>query len=377
MSAGFTRRSILAAMGGAGALGVLGLPLRAFANAVPSYYPAGYAEIIEASKKEGRLFIYSNMSAKSWAGIQRRFNELYPWINVEILELNSDELMERYMAERGTGAPTCDFLTSGALEKWFELMKKGEILAYDSPEKSYFPAWSMPQSGLYTIAIDPLLIVYNKLLLSEDKRPKGLENLAELVDANPDLFNGKIAVFGADVQTAGYLGHKDFVKLHGDKTWDWFSRFGPATKSESSTGVAVEKILSGEYVAGYFLASGIPWQAAKDPARSAVIGWNFVNDGQPLIIRASAIPAGATNVNSAKLWLDVTLSFEGQKGLVEGGRTPLREDVKSSDVNGDFTYASVIETVGEKNVLKPSYDPTVFDDYDAFVKRWREAFARK
>lgn len=377
MTTKISRRALLATAAGTAILAAASIPMHAFANTVPAHYPNDYNDIIEGSKKESRLFIYSNMSAKSWSGIQRRFNELYPWINVEILELNSDELMERYLAERGTGAPTCDFLTSGALEKWFELMRKGEILAYDSPEKTFFPEWSVPQSGLYTIAIDPLLIVYNKLLLTEDKRPKGLESLAQLVEANPDLFNGKIAVFGADVQTAGFLGHKDFTKLHGDKAWEWFSKFGPATKSESSTGVAVEKVLSGEYVAGYFLASGIPWQAAKDPARSPVIGWDFIRDGQPLIIRASAIPAGATNVNSAKLWLDVTLSFEGQKGLVEGGRTPIRSDVKSSDVNGDYTYASVIETLGEKNVLMPSYDPTQFDDYDAFIKRWRETFARK
>ena len=139
----------------------------------------------------------------------------------------------------------------------------------------------------------------------------------------------------------------------------------------------MEKVLSGEYVAGYFLASGIPWQMAKDPARSPVVGWDFVHDGQPLVIRASAIPKGSKNVNSAKLWLDVTLSFEGQKGLVEGGRTPLRDDVTPADVKGDFTYSSMVDAVGAANILAPSYDPHLFDDHAAYIKRWREVFARK
>ena len=246
-----------------------------------------------------------------------------------------------------------------------------------SPESSHFPGWSIPQPGVYTIAIDPIIIVYNKLLLSEDKRPKGLQHLAQLVEANPKLFNGKIAVFGADVQTAGFLGHKSFTDKHGEKAWDWFAKFGPSTRSESSTGVAMEKILSGEYVAGYFLAAGLPWQAAKDASKSRVVGWDFVRDGQPLVVRTSGIPKGAKNVNSAKLWLDVTLSFEGQKGLVEGGRTPIRDDVKAADVKGDYTYATIVETIGTENVLPPSYDLKLFDDYDAYVKRWRTVFARK
>lgn len=370
------RRKFLQGAASTGALMTVGLPAHAQAT-LPAYYPKDYQAIIEGSKRENRLFLYSNMSPKSWSGITQRFNALYPWIKVEILELNSDELLERYMAERGTGAPTCDFLTSGAIEKWLRLTSKGELLAYDSPEKKHFPKWSVPTPGLYTIAIDPLVIVYNKLILPADKRPKGLEDLARLVEANPALFRNKIAVFGADVQTAGFLGHKAFTDKHGEKAWQWFSKFGPSTKSESSTGVALEKLLSGEYVAGYFLASGIPWQAAKDPAKSKVVGWEFVRDGQPLVIRASAIPKGAKNVNSAKLWLDVALSHEGQKGLAVGGRTPIRDDVKSSDVNGDHTYASIVAELGEKQILAPSYDANQFDGYDAYVKRWREVFGRK
>lgn len=370
------RREFLKGVGSASALMSMGAIGHA-QTTLPTYYPKDYQSLIEGSKREGKLLLYSNMSPKSWAGVMQRFNALYPWIKVEILELNSDELLERYMAERGTGAPTCDFLTSGAIEKWFRMVSKGEILPYESPERKHFPAWSVPSPGLYTIAIDPLVIIYNKFLLPPDKRPNGLQSLAQLAEANPALFRGRIGVFGADLQTAGYLGHKGFTDKYGEQAWQWFGKFGPMTKSESSTGIAMEKVLSGEYVAGYFFTSGIPWQAAKDPAKSKVIGWDFVRDGQPMVIRASAIAKGARNVNSAKLWLDVTLSHEGQKGLVVGGRTPIRDDVKSSDVNGEHTYASIVAEIGEKNIMAPSFDPKQFDGQDAYVKRWRDVFARK
>ncbi|MDH2328040.1 ABC transporter substrate-binding protein [Cereibacter sp. SYSU M97828] len=320
--------------------------------------------------------MYSNMSAKSWVGIQERFSELYPWIEVEILELDSSELLERYLAEEGTGAPTCDFLTSGALERWHTLMAQDEVLHYASPEEGNFPEWSRPQPGIYTIAVDPLVTAFNKLILPEEMRPKSLTHMAELATAHPDVFDGKIAVFGADVSTAGFLAHKAYTDKYGDAAWETLRAFGPMTKSETSAGVVVEKILTGEYVAGYFLPSGIPWQSSKDPSREAVIGWDFCHDGQGMAIRTSAIPKAAKNVNCAKLWLDVTLSFEGQKGLVKGARTPLRADVTQADTGGEWTLESVTEAVGAENIMTPTYDPKLFADKDAYIARWKEAFGR-
>jgi iron(III) transport system substrate-binding protein len=135
--------------------------------------------------------------------------------------------------------------------------------------------------------------------------------------------------------------------------------------------------LSGEYLAGYFLSPGPVWLAIKDPAKAAVVGWSMIGDGEPLILRPAAGLVGGKNPNSAKLWLDVTLSFEGEKSLVPGGRTPLRSDVKPSDVNGEFTFSSLMEQIDQRNLLPPSYDPAFYADHDAFVARWRKVFARK
>ena len=369
------RRGFLGTMGACAAHALTASPARA--EVLAPAYPADYAKLIEQSKGEGRLFMYSNMSPKSWIGVQKVFSRLYPWIKVDILELNSDELMERYLAERGTGKPTCDFLTSGALEKWTTLVKQNEIDPYASPEQHAFPDWSVPSPGLYTIAIDPLIIIYNKALLPEAKRPKGIESLASLINANPGLFRRKVVVFAPDAQASSYLAHKQTIDRYGDRAWDWFSTIGANAKPESQTGVAVEKILTGEYVAGYYFASGIPWQSMRDRAKASLLGWDFIHDGQPMALRASAVPKGARNPASAKLWLDVTLSFEGQKGLVEGGRTPLRADVTAKDVGGEYTYSSVVEAVGQDAILQPSYDPKQFDGYDEFLKRLKHLYAAK
>lgn len=372
-----SRRAILAVLGSIGVLSFAHAQVQAQTVGVPDYYPADYEQIVDGSRSENRLLIYSSMSPESWAGIQRRFNELYPWITVEILELNSVELMERYLAERGTGVPTADIISAVAMEKWFQFIERGEILAYDSPEIPHLPDWSVPQSGLYTISVDPLIIIYNKLLLQEPEYPSSIADIAALVSADPARFDGRIGVFGADGATSGFVGHKAFVDYHGDAAWELFAQFGPATRNEASGGPATEKVITGEYSLGYMLSPGPSWLAARDPARAQVLGWSLIGDGQPLILRPAAIMAGASNVNSAKLWMDVTLSFEGQVGLAIGGRPPVRTDLTPEDVGGEFTYASLIEQIGEENVIPPSYDPSFYDDYDDFVAQWREVFGRR
>jgi iron(III) transport system substrate-binding protein len=342
----------------------------------PQYYPADYKDIIEASKKEGKFVLYSNMSPKSWVDVKDRYSKLYPWINVQILDLDSEEMMERYLAEVGTNSATGDMLVSNAVEGWLNLAKRNEIQNYASPETKYFPAWSIPSPGLYTIAVDPIIILWNKAILKGDMVPKGIEDLARLVKANPGVFKGRVASFNAETQTLGYLSYKSFVDRYGDKAWEWFDVLGPSARAESATGTIVEKVLSGEYVAAYFSSSGQPWQTIKNPASAQLLGWTFIADGQPIILRSAAIMRKAPNPNAAKLWLDVTMSSEGQIGLGKVGRTPIRIDVKPSDVNNEFTYSSVVDAVGEAKIMAPAYDAKLFENRDQFIARWKKAFGR-
>src|SRR5690606_32047621 len=58
----------------------------------PSYYPADYDKIVEASKNEGGLLVYSIMAEYNWRPVIEDFNKLYPWIKVSTLDLNSNEV---------------------------------------------------------------------------------------------------------------------------------------------------------------------------------------------------------------------------------------------------------------------------------------------
>ena len=113
----------------------------------------------------------------NWAPVIADFNKLYPWIKVSTLDLGGEEVFQRYYADWGSGSQTGGILLpSTAVETFMDFAKRGNVVPYHSPEAAKRPAWSMPSPGLYTVSADPLVMVDNKLLLLEAKRPRGLKN---------------------------------------------------------------------------------------------------------------------------------------------------------------------------------------------------------
>ena len=101
------RRKILAA-----ALAVAASAIVATASAqnLPSYYPKSYSQIVEGSKKENKLVVYSIMAEYNWKPVVEGFRKLYPWIEVQTLDLGSSEVFERYYSERASGARTVEIM---------------------------------------------------------------------------------------------------------------------------------------------------------------------------------------------------------------------------------------------------------------------------
>lgn len=340
---------------------------------VPAGYPDDYAEIIEASKHERGLLIYSNMAAYNWAPVIKGFNELYPWIKVETLDLGSGEVFERFLSEKATRSATGDLLVSASPDNWLDLIKvRDEVLPYDSPERANLPDWSLPMPGLYTVSTDPTVIVYNKLLLPEELRPRGIAHMAELAAAHPHVFNGKITTY-VITNAFGYAANWAFARDAGfEETWRNFEVFGPMVRPENSGGPQVEKVVTGEYVVGYFTSGIQVFTKLED--LSAVLDFSYFEDGQPMFMRGVGIPKVSANMNSAKLMLDYMISLDGQVAFGHGGLVPYRPGVENSDV--PRSYQSIVAEVGEENIVLIDYDENSAPNAQAFKDRWDRVFGR-
>jgi iron(III) transport system substrate-binding protein len=334
----------------------------------PNYYPADYAKIVEASKTEGQLLVYSNMAEFNWAPVIAGFNKLYPWIKVQSVNLQSAEVFTRYNIEAGSNAKTADLLATGSIEGWMNFRSSGNILDYTSPEAGKLPDWSKPFPGLYTVSTDPMILVYNKQTVPEADWPKSMADLAKTVGKHPEYrksvvtYNG-LSAFGAPV-------HWSWLKRGGDTALAELRTIGPTTVQEESVGTMVTKLSSGEYRLGYFV-SGIGVFPKLNGALGRLLGWAFPADGTPVMLRGIAVPKKATNVNAAKLMLDFIVSRSGQAAFGEGGLTPYREDVQPE---GKIlaTYQSIEKQVGADKIIIVGYDPAFLAGKIEFETLWKQ-----
>ena len=343
------------------------------AQDLPDYYPENYNEVVEASRNEDGLLIYSNMAQYNWAPVIEAFNQLYPWVEVSTLDLDSDEVFNRYLAEANSGAETGDLLASATPEGWLNVIEGGNVMEYESPEKGELPDWSVPRPGVYTISTDPMVIVWNKLLLPEDQQPKGIADLAEKVQANPDVFQNAVTTYDAAKSSFGQAINAVFERAHPDTYWQTMEGVAPQVRPEVSSGPMLAKLQAGEYKVGYFISGIVLFPKMQDAASQQIMGWTFIEDGTPLFQRLMAIPQKSGSPNSAKLMLDFILSHAGQAAFGQGGLTPYREGVTEDEVAA-FTYGMVKEQVGEDHLLLIGLDAQLVEKADAFRDQWKKVF---
>lgn len=348
---------------------VLALSSPALAE-IPSYYPADYQSTIEASKSEGGLLIYSNISVTAWDPIIKAFNAEYPWIKVQTTDMRANEVFERYNADRGANGKTADILLAAAPQNWMELLKKDEILQYQSPESDKLPAWSKPAAGVYTVSADPFIIAYNKLLLPEADWPKSMQDVADLAAKHPE-YSGKIGTYAPNASTYTQGIYWATTKRNGEKTYDWFKVLAPMSEPYRGTGPVLEKITTGEFIMGYFIVglNLIPY--VSDPTRASIMGWTLPKDAATFYMRNFAISNKTGSPNSARLMADFLLSKAGQTQVGIGGLLPYRADVDDPRAFrlGGMSFAKMVEQVGEENLIMIDFDPDLAAGVGEMAKR--------
>jgi iron(III) transport system substrate-binding protein len=331
---------------------------------VPDYYPAEYQEIVDASKEEGgELVIYSNTGEENWAPIFRDFQKKFPWVEkVSANDLDSDEVFQKILSEQATGSSPADLIVSNAAVGWADFAERdGVLMEYESPEVAELPDFAQLLPNVFAMSTDPQTIAYNTELVPE--APTGIADLAAMAEADPDTFQDKITVrdpessFGFTVTEAYTEGNPD--------GWDALEQVLPFTRAETSSGTQMEKILAGEYVAG-FLISGGPAFPVVDES-DGLVETVYPDDGTVVLPRGIGIAADAPHPATSKLFVDFLMSEEGQFAVAEGGLSSYRDNVEGE---GLHTYQEVVDAVGEDGIIFAEYAPRT----DEQIKTWLDRF---
>jgi iron(III) transport system substrate-binding protein len=353
----------------AAALAALSITTGALAQA-PQGYPADYAKLVDAAKKEGTLVIYSTTDASSSNPLVSDFEKLYPGIKVEYSDLNSTELYNRFIAEVAANSGTGDLIWSSAMDLQVKLVNDGLALTYASPEIPSLPKWSVWKNEAYGTTYEPIAFVYNKRLVPEADVPQSHNDLLKLLTTKGDAYKGKVTAYDPERSGVGYLFVNEDVKYF-PQAWDLFKAFGKVNaKLYTSAGAMLERTASGEHTIAYgIFGSYALARAKKNPA----IGVVLPKDYTLVTSRVAFISNQAKHPNAAKLFLDYLLSKRGQdivanKALLYSLR---------NDVEGEATAKRVAELIGDK--ARPvAIGPDLLANLDQkkrldFLKKWQAA----
>lgn len=348
-------------------LAALILPAIAHAE-LPPGYPAAYNEVVSAAEKEGKVVVYGATDTNSVQPLIKDFQALYPKLKVEYNDMSTTELYNRFISESAANATSADVTWSSSMDLQVKLVNDGYALTYRSPEVPKLPDWSVWKDEAYGTTYEPVVFLYNKRLLAADEIPQSHADLARLLAAKPERFQGKLTSYDVEKSGVGFLLATNDAKLN-SAFWSLAKAFGQAgARYQASTGTMVERVSSGENLIAYNVLGSYAFAKAK---KDASIAYIYPKDYTQVLSRVMFIAKKAKNPNAAKLWLDYILSKRGQTVLAN------QSDLYSlrSDVEGETTAAKLNKILGDS--LKPiPVGPSLLAYLDQskrleFLRQWK------
>lgn len=261
------------------------------------------AALIEGAKKEGKLALATSVSAASFPKFLEAFTKKYPFIDATtgLYAAPTGRVMARVDAELQSGNVTVDVLHIANVAAYLDMKRKGQLLQYRSPEYAAYPADAYDDGYWAAARVVGVVMAYNKNILPAEKAPKSWADLLK-----PEFKGKKIIIQNAAAGTAMnqmYMLEKilgiDYLKKLSDQQ----------LVIMPTTGQLIDALVRGDALIGGTVDH---WRAFEPDAIKAGITAIYPSEGMPLAIAPIAIFKNAPHPNAAKLFVDFTLSEEGQ-----------------------------------------------------------------
>ena len=310
------------------------------------------AKILAEAKKEGKLVWYASMTVSECDKILRTFHDKYPFIETSIYRSGEENMMTRIMSETRAKKHVFDVVHIPVLN-CETLKRKGFLAKYSSAQRQFAPEGTKDHEGYWTsIYLNLNVIGYNTKLVPPREVPKTWEELLA------PRWKGKM---GMDTKPFYWFGA--LLKMQGEKKGLEFMK----KLAEQNIQLRTGRTLNTQLVAAGELSLGITLynqRVEEMKAAGAPIEWLAI---EPVIpdINPIAISANAPHPNAAKLFVDFILSREGQEIIASFYRIPNRSDMDP-----------IIPRL-KKGIKILPFDSTLVDDYERYIKLFREIFLVK
>lgn len=307
----------------------------------------------QASKEEKTVVLYSPNQPELTNKVVNMFKEK-TGIEVQVIQGGTGELLKRVQSEKDN--PLGDVFWAGGAES-LEAFKP-YFETYTSKEASNVSKEYQSKDGSWGgFAALPMVIMYNKDLVPENKVPQGWADLL-----NPE-WKGKISYTDPNKSGSSYTQMLTMYSAMGG--WEFVEKFAKQLdgKVESSSTHVAKKVSDGELPIGITLEDN----AYRYMINGAKVGIVYPKEGTSAVPDGMALIKGAKNPNAAKKFIDFLQSKEVQEVVAK--------DLKRRPVRGDVASPEGLKPLKEIKLVNYDFDMAANKKADN-LNKWKEAFIK-
>lgn len=307
--------------------------------------------IIAKAKEEKTLVYYSTTDIRDGTAVVHAFQKKYPFVEPKLFRLGSTQIVIKVLQEHRAGVHLFDVISATSFQ-FYEIFKEDLFQKYDSLERRAFLDDFKDKDGFWTSAYhNASVIAYNTNLVKPTDLPKSYDDLLDpkwkgqmLMDSREtEWYASMLQILGRD---------KGLRLMRGLAKQDLSFRPGRTLITQVlGSGEAPLAVNDYDHLV----------QSAKK--RGAPVESNPV---YPVISRVTPIALGryAPHPNVGRLFIDFSLSEEGQKILRGFGRSSARKGIEPDELQ-------------KKGVKLYVSDIGLAKDYTRYDKEFREIFGLK
>jgi len=274
-------------------------------------------ELIALARREGEVWWYTSLPEAEAEAFLARFEQAYPFIDAHLVRGSTFEIVRRIDQElaRGEVRVDCAHVLDPAV--FDDLRRRGELYAHEMELSRDFPPEYIEANQWAAMRAVTVCIAYDTGRMSIEAVPK---TWPELLDPK---WEGRIGLKDAQTGGSAYSQYYLLREEYGVHFWRAMAAQHPQLFRSSSDTLAA--LTSGKIdLAGGILGYSV--YAASDEGSPVAAVWP--TDGVPMTIGPIAVLGRAPHPHAGILFMDWSLSQEGQQAIVDiSGGYSVRDDV--------------------------------------------------
>jgi iron(III) transport system substrate-binding protein len=318
---------------------------------------AAASKYYEAAKQEGKLVVYGVGNPTLYTPIHDGFVKRFPGIDLQGVDQRGRESREKVFAEQQSRNYVADVVISGT-DTQNELIAAGFVEPYRAAEiDNVIPELVPPGGQTNPRTISIFTIAVNTNLVPPDQEPKTWPDVLD------PKWKNKIAMDDPRGSGPGGTIISGMEALYGTDIDQKLADQNPFFATQA--GPIFTALNRGEYA--IFLSSNHT-DVIEQRRQGAPIKQIKPSDGVGITQISQSLIKGAPHPNAAKLWIEWSLSEEGQTLLAAQGYAAVRKGTKASEPEASLDGVKF---------LPRDDDVATFQQLGDRTKRWEQIFFKK